>query len=206
MVVIGITGGIGVGKSTVAKMVEELGAVSIDADRVAHDVMQPRKLAWRQILEQFGRDLINNEQDVRINRNKLAARVFAEPQAREALEAIIHPRVSRHIKDRVHRLKRNRRVRMVVLDVPLLFETGSQQFVDEVVVVTAEPTVVRTRLQKRGLSEHEAAQRQAAQWDVSAKVALADRVIDNSGTSEQTRRQVKELWDQLVRTRRKRRA
>ena len=203
MIVVGVTGGLGMGKSTVAKMFQELGAVALDADRLARDVIEPRKLAWRQVLKRFGDDLVHNEEDVRINRKKLAARVFGDPKALKDLEAIVHPRVIREIRERLHRLKRNRRVRMVVLDVPLLFETGSNALAKVVVVVTATPKAVGARLRDRGMSDDDAARRAAAQWDVSAKVALADHVINNSGSEQQTRRQVKELWDQLVTTRRR---
>ncbi len=206
MIIVGITGTIGSGKSTVAKMFQELKAVVLDADQLARDVIEPRKLAWRQILKRFGEDLVHNEEDVRINRKKLAARVFGDPKALKDLEAIVHPRVLREIRERLHRLKRNRRVRMVVLDVPLLFETQSQHLADVVVVVTATPEVVRARLRDRGMSDEDAARRAATQWDVSAKVALADHVINNSGSETQTRRQVKELWDQLVTTRRRQHA
>ena len=206
MIIVGITGTIGSGKSTVAKMFQELKAVVLDADQLARDVIEPRKLAWRQILKRFGEDLVHNEEDVRINRKKLAARVFGDPKALKDLEAIVHPRVLREIRERLHRLKRNRRVRMVVLDVPLLFETQSQHLADVVVVVTATPEAVRARLRDRGMSDEDAARRAATQWDVSAKVALADHVINNSGSETQTRRQVKELWDQLVTTRRRQHA
>ena len=207
MIILGLTGGVGTGKSTVAKMFQDLKATVLDADRIAHDVMEPRKLAWRKILERFGEDLVHSEDDVRINRKKLAARVFNDPEALRDLEEIIHPRVLREIGDRLHRLKRNRRIRVVVLDVPLLFETESQSMADKVVVVNALPEATRVRLQKRGMSQEDATRREAAQWDLSAKVALADFVIDNSGGLAQTRRQVRELWDQLVvNTRHKRRA
>ena len=202
MIVIGVTGGLGTGKSTVARMFGQLGAVVIDADRLAHEVMEPKRLAWRQIIHTFGEGVLNDDRT--ISRKKLGERVFRDPEARRQLEAIVHPRVIRRIRERLGRLARNRRVRAVVLDVPLLVETGSEGMVDVVVVVTAPPEVQQERLSQRGMSIADIAQRRAAQWDVSAKVGLADHVVDNGNGMEQTRRQVKDLWNQLLGTRHRR--
>ena len=197
MIVIGVTGGVGTGKSTVARMFNDLGALVLDADRVAHQVMEPKRLAWRQIVKTFGSAILNEDQT--INRRRLAAIVFGDEQRRRALEAIIHPQVLRTMKQQLHRLKRSRRVRAVILDVPLLVEVGAQELVDALVVVTAPPEAQRERLKKHhGWSEEEANARIAAQWEVSAKVALADHEIDNSDGMEATRTQVKRLWNKLV--------
>ncbi len=192
MVVIGVTGGVGTGKSTVAKMFKQLGATVLDADVIAHQVMEPKRLAWRQIVKQFGEAMLNDDQT--INRKQLAARIFADEEARKRLERIIHPQVLRHIKQQLPRLKR-RRVSAVVLDVPLLLEVGAQRLVDVVVVVTAPPEVQQERLHaKHGWSEEEIAARRGAQWDVPAKVALADYVVENRHGLEATRTQVKQIW------------
>jgi dephospho-CoA kinase len=200
-VILGVTGGLGTGKSTVAKLLgENKRVVVLDADAIAHDVIQPRKLAWRQIVDRFGSDLAYNKEDARIDRKKLAAVVFNDTEALRDLEAIVHPRVLKQLKERLAKLRRELWVRLVVVDVPLLFEANAQDLVDHVVVVTAPPEVVRKRLRERGMSEDDAVGRQAAQMDLEAKVALADTVIDNSGGLEKTRRQVTELWDHLVNT------
>ena len=198
MVVIGVTGGVGTGKSTVATMFRQLGAVVLDADAMAHQVMEPKRLAWRQIVKTFGEGILNDDQTV--NRRRLAALVFQDEQSRKRLEDIVHPKVLRSIKHELHRLRRLRRVRAVVLDVPLLVEVGAQDLVDALVVVTAPPGAQRKRLQETyGWSDEETTARMAAQWNVSAKVALADRVVDNSEGVDVTRAQVKRIWNQLVR-------
>ena len=197
MVVIGVTGGLGTGKSTIAGMFKQLGAVVLDADVIAHEVMEPKKVAWRQILKTFGEDILN--EDHTINRGQLANVVFRDGQRRRELEAIIHPHVLRRIKQQLHRLRRTRGTRAVVLDVPLLVEVGAQDVVDALVVVTAPPEAQRERLKKTfRWSEEEMDARMAAQWDLAAKVALADHVVDNSDGVDVTRTQVKRIWNQLV--------
>ncbi len=198
MVVIGVTGGVGTGKSTVTKMFQQLGAVALDADVIAHQVMEPKRLAWRQIIKAFGQGVLNEDQTV--NRKRLAAVVFADEEQRKRLEGISHPKVLHVIKQQLHRLKRSRRVRAVVLDVPLLLEAGAQDLVDMLVVVSVPPGVARERLKKQyGWSKEETDARMAAQWDMSAKVALADEVVDNANGVDATRTQVKRIWNQRVR-------
>ena len=217
MVIIGLTGGLGTGKTTVARMFEQLGAVVLDADRVAYRAMEPKRLAWRNIVKAFGPDALN--EDGTINRRWLAERVFRDDEARRQLEAIVHPRVLRFLTDQIKRLahghdpsgplahektsrkRKSRRVKAVVLDVPLLLEANVQRLADAVVVVTAPPELQRQRLLARGMSETDIERRVAAQWDVSAKVALADFVVDNSGGLEHTRRQVIHAWNRLQKVR-----
>ncbi len=197
MVVIGVTGGLGTGKSTVAGMFKRLGAVVLDADHMAHHVMEPKRLAWRQIVKMFGEGVLNDDET--IDRRRLAALVFGDETKRRQLERLVHPRVLREIKQTLRRLRRARKVRAVVLDVPLLFEVGAQRQADALVVVTAPPPVARGRLMtKHGWTQEEIDARMRAQWELSAKVALADHVVDNSDGMDATRTQVKRLWNQLV--------
>ena len=197
MVVIGVTGGVGTGKSTVTHMFKQLGAVVLDADSIAHQVMEPKRLAWRQVVRAFGEGILNDDQT--INRAQLATRVFADAEARARLERIIHPHVLREIRQRLRRLARSRRIKAAVLDVPLLVEAGAHRLVDALVVVTAPPDIQRRRIrERRGWSAEEAESRIGAQWALSAKAALADHVIDNGNGVDATRTQVKRIWKQLV--------
>ena len=197
MIVIGVTGGVGTGKSTVARMFERLGAVVIDADVIAHQLMEPKKLAWRQIVKTFGREILNDDETV--NRKKLAAIVFKDAAQRKALEALLHPKVMRQIAYRLGELRRSKRIKAVVLDVPLLIEVGGQKLADALVVVTAPAEIQMKRLQKKyGWSKEDVHDRINAQWDLSAKAALADYVVDNGGSVDATRTQVKQLWKRLI--------
>lgn len=197
MVVIGVTGGVGTGKSTVARMFQKLGATVLDADAIAHELIEPKRIAWRKIVKTFGEGILNEDETV--NRKKLAALVFENEQDRQHLERIVHPGVMREMKQRLHRLKRSRRVRAVVFDIPLLFEAGAQDWVDARVVVVTTPEIQRERLQRnRGWSNKETEDRVHAQWNLSAKVELADYVVDNSDGVGSTRTQVKRIWDQLA--------
>ncbi len=201
--VVGVTGGPGTGKSTVAQLLTEFKAVVVDADHIAHEMIQPKKLGWRKVLQLFGDEIANS--DGTIHRKKLAARIFGDEAARRQLEAIVHPRVLRRINERLERLRKNKRVHVVVLDVPLLIEARMNTMVDALVVVTARPQVQRQRLRARGWSEEEMTQRMAAQWDLSAKAALADYVIDTSDGLAATTTQVGALWLKLLEHPRKRR-
>ena len=198
MIVIGVTGGVGTGKTTVANMLKRLGAaVVLDADALAHQAMEPKRLAWREIVKAFGEGVLNDDQTV--NRRRLAALVFQDEQSRRRIERIIHPRVLREIKVRLHRLRRTRKMQVVVLDIPLLIEAGAQDLADVLVVVTAPPDIQRKRLRDTfGWTDEEITARISAQWDLSAKAALADVVVDNADGVETTRTQVKRLWNRLV--------
>ena len=197
MVVIGVTGGVGSGKSTVAALFKRLGAVVLDADVIAHQLMEPKKLCWRKIVATFGRGILNDDETV--NRRKLASVVFADAERRKALEEILHPQVMRQISYQLRDLRKSKRIKAVVLDVPLLLEVGGQKLVDMLVVVTVPRAVQLLRLQKKyGWTKEEVNARIDAQWDLSAKEALADTVVDNAANVDDTRRQVKQIWKQLI--------
>jgi len=197
MIVIGVTGGVGTGKSTVAKMFQRLGAVVLDADAMAHRAMEPKRVVWRRIVKAFGEEVLNGDQT--INRRRLAELVFRDAHRRAQLEEIVHPHVARQMRREVHRLRRARRIPAVVLDVPLLVEVGARGWVDALVVVTAPPTIQRRRLARAyGWSAQETDERRAAQLKLSAKAALADDVVDNSDGVDATRTQVKRIWNKLV--------
>ena len=191
MRVLGLTGGIGSGKSMVAEMFAELGATVIDADRIARDIVEPGQPALGEIVSSFGRDILLP--DGRLHRAKLAEIIFGDPAARARLNAITHPRIRERMEVEV--AARRSGPGVLILDIPLLFENGRQSSVEKVIVVWVDLETQRRRLTERdGLTAEAAGQRIAAQMPLDDKRARADHVIDNSGDRENTRRQVEALY------------
>lgn len=198
MKVIGITGGISAGVSLIAAIFRELGAVVLEADRVAREVVAPGTDAYRRILEVFGRDLVLP--DGSLDRRKLGQIVFKDAVARRRLNAITHPEIRRRVQAQIEQMAVEHPDAVVLVDIPLLLDTaGRDAFdLDGVIVVLATPEQQISRLIARdGLTLEEAEQRLAAQRPLAEKALEADWVIDNTGTVERTRSQVEALWNEL---------
>jgi dephospho-CoA kinase len=199
MFVAGLTGGIASGKSTVAAIFQEAGAGLIDADRIAREVVEPGSPAYRDIVARFGRCILDD--DGGIDRKSLAALIFDDPAARRSLEAIIHPRVRMETARRLDFIRRNTPYALVIVDVPLLFETGMDCEYDAALVVyIPEPLQLARLMTRDGLSEAAALARIRSQLPIETKKSLATHVIDNSGSIEATRTQVLEIYRQLSRS------
>lgn len=195
MLKIALTGGAGTGKSTVARMFADLGAVVLSADEIAREVVRPRTPAWEALRREFGPDFFH--EDGSLNRVKLGRLVFAEPEALGRLNAIVHPAIIRELKRRLAELA-TRGTPLVIVEVPLLFETGREGEYDAVIVVDAPLSEQRARLKARDdRGEEEISGLLAAQMPLAEKRRRADYVVDNSGTLEETRRQVEKLWQLL---------
>ena len=195
MRLIGLTGGIASGKSLVSRQLQELGAAVIDADRIARDVVQHGTPGWEMIVREFGKSVIGS--DGELNRKTLGLLVFNNPTELERLNRITHPLILAEI-ERLLQKYGSGHESLVVLDAPLLFETGLGRFVDEVWVVTVDyQTQVKRLMARDRLTEQEARQRIAVQMPLEEKVRRADRTIDNRGTRSETERQVKEAWVNL---------
>jgi len=200
---IGLTGAIGSGKSLVARLFKDFGAAIVDADAIAREVVAPGAPAYDGIVRAFGPAVVRA--DGTLDRKALGDRVFADASARRALNALTHPHVRRRMAEEVARLGSAPEVEVIVLDIPLLLDTtdGRDLGLDGIVVVDADDDVRVGRLVARdGLSEADARRRLAAQMPLREKVARADWVIDNNGSLEHTREQVRTLWEAL-RTRRR---
>ena len=196
---IGLTGGIGSGKSMVAQRLRDLGAAVVDADAIAREVTAPGGPAYAAIVRAFGQSVLCC--DGSLDRKALAARVFADEAARRQLNALTHPHIRQRMAEEGARLAATPGVGVVVFDIPLLLETtdGSDLGLEGVVVVTAADAVRIARLTARdGLTPRDARQRLDAQMPLAQKVARADWVIDNNGSAEQTREQVVKLWEALL--------
>ncbi|WP_312099567.1 dephospho-CoA kinase [Corynebacterium dentalis] len=192
---IGVTGGIGSGKSTVSKRLQELGAVIIDADKVAREIVEPGQPALKELDEAFAGVL---NEDGTLNRAELARQAFATPEATEKLNSITHPR----IRERTNGLFAQAEQAgedVVVYDMPLLIENGETSRVDHVLVVDAPDEVrVRRLVESRGLDESDAKARIKAQIDRESRLAAADTVLDNGGTVDELLAQVDQFWSTTV--------
>ncbi len=196
MRLIGLTGGIASGKSTVARMLAERGAAVVDADLLAREVVEPGTPALAEIAAEFGPAVLLP--DGRLDRAALGAVVFADAPRRERLNAITHPRVGALMQERIAAALASD-APLVVVDIPLLFEGARQSLVEGVMLVWVPATVQLRRLVERdGLGQAEARARIAAQMPIDDKRALATWVIDNSGTPDATRDQVDQWWRENV--------
>lgn len=190
---IGLTGGIACGKSTVAGMLARKGALIIDIDRIAREIVEPGQPALAAIVDKFGQAVL--QEDGTLDRKKLGAIVFADPARRKELEQITHPAIRSVMKQRMQQYEADHPDRLVVVDVPLLYESRLEDYFDKVMVVYVPRDVQKRRLMARdSLSGEEAEQRLRAQMDIEEKKRRADIVIDNSGTPEETERQLDRFW------------
>jgi dephospho-CoA kinase len=196
MILVGLTGGVATGKSTVAKMFKQCGAAVINADLLARQVVEPGKPAWRAIVKQFGKTVLN--QDHSLDRQALGSIVFHNPKKRRQLERIIHPRVAREQQRLVRRIATRKPNSIVIYEVPLLFEVGVDKRVDKTIVVTADRKTQIARLKKRnGLSGAEAIRRIRSQMPLAKKIQRADHVLIGTLPRPSLRRQVGQLLKSL---------
>lgn len=193
MLKIGLTGGIGSGKSTVAALLAERGAVVVDADRLAREVVEPGTPGLTAIAEEFGPGVLT--EDGALDRPALASVVFADPAARARLDAIVHPRVRARAAELAAAAPPGS---VVVQDVPLLVETGQAGSFDLVLVVETEPETRVARLVDRGLSAADARARIASQATDEQRRAVADVVLRNDGAPEELAAQVQRFWSERV--------
>jgi dephospho-CoA kinase len=191
--IIGLTGSIASGKSTVSNMLKEKGYPIVDADKIARQVVEPGTPVIKEIAEHFGDEVLN--EDGSLNREKLGERIFKNEEERKKLNSIIHPAIRNEmIRQKEQWISKG--AGTVILDIPLLFESKLQSFVEKIIVVSVTPEIQKQRLIARNeLNEQEAADRINSQLLMVEKEAGADAVIDNNGTIEETKMQVETLLD-----------
>ncbi|MEW6774975.1 MAG: dephospho-CoA kinase [Bdellovibrionota bacterium] len=195
MLIVGLTGGIACGKSTVAGMFESLGARVLDADQVARDIVRPGLPAHEEIKTTFGPGVI--APDGAIDRTALGKIIFADPAARARLNAITHPRIAQESARKLNELRESG-TQVALYEAALLVETGSYRLYGGLIVVTARPEIQVERLMKRdGITREAALEKITSQMPMEKKTAVADWIIDNSGTPNATRPQVEKVWLEL---------
>lgn len=198
MIVVGLTGGIGSGKSTVAALLTALGAHLVDADRIAHEVVEPGTPALAQIVERFGEEVLDDAG--RLDRVRLAALVFADADDRDDLNAIVHPAVGAEMLRQLAAAQEADPAGVAVLDIPLLAEGGRDRYALDLVVVVDTPidVAVHRLVTDRGFEEADARARVAAQATREQRRAIADIIIDNSGPPEALEAQVAAAWQVIT--------
>jgi dephospho-CoA kinase len=191
-IVIGITGSFGSGKTTVAKILKSFGAEVIDADRIAHSIIQPQRNTYKKIIKLFGRGILKNNKTV--NRHKIAEIVFRDKILLKKFNNIMHPEIIRIMKNKVRTLGG----RVIALDAPLLLEAGLKKMVDKLIVVKiGRKTQIGRLLKKTSLEKPSILKRIKAQMPLENKVRLADFVIDNSSSVKNMKKQLKRVWAQF---------
>jgi dephospho-CoA kinase len=193
----GLTGGIASGKTTAAAMLAEAGAYIIDADRIARQVVQKGTPAWQAIRAHFGSAILLA--DGQIDREALGTIVFRDPNAKAVLNGIVHPHVLEVIQAEIGRLIKRHPEELLVLDVPLLIESGWQAYLSVVILVYVPEAIQKARLMQRdGLGAADAEARIRAQMPIEAKRAHADYIVDNTGSRAATRRQIFAIYEQII--------
>ena len=199
MLVIGLTGGIGTGKSEAARHMVSLGAALIDADVVGHEAYTPHAEAWQQVVGAFGEGILQPSGE--IDRRSLGAIVFSDPEQLARLNGIMHPLMARMVQERIEALEAEG-AKVVVVEAALLFEAGWDSLVQEVWVTdSSEDAVIHRLSQRNGMSEEEARKRLDSQMSRAERLGRADVVIDNSGDVAEMRETISELWETRVKER-----
>jgi len=194
---VGLTGGIATGKSTVSHMLRGLGAEIIDADLLAREVVEPGRPAWHEIVGEFGRDVVSP--DGTLDRRKLGAIVFADPERRKRLEAITHPAIRAAVQARLDELAARGFAGIVFYDAAILIEALGHKDMERLVVVITDEATQAARLRGRdGTDDAQGRRRIASQMPLAEKAKLADYVIDNSGDREATAEQVRRVFAALM--------
>lgn len=192
MTIVGLTGSVGTGKSTVTDFFRELGAYIIDWDELARQVVRPHSKAWTEIVEYFGKGFLN--EDMTINRQKLADAVFSDKKKVERLNQMVHPEVFKEDEKITNEIKRRDPDALIIKDIPLLFEVTLPISADKVIVVAAREQTQLRRLEQKGMTREDAQNRIRSQLPLEEKIKFADFVIDNDGPPKETRRQVEEIY------------
>ena len=195
MIIVGLTGSVGTGKSTVTNFFRQMGAYVIDWDELAREVVHPHSKAWKEIVEYFGKDFLN--EDLTINRQKLAEIVFSDKEKVTKLNQIVHPEVFKEDERITNEIKSLDPDALIIKDIPLLFELTRPVLVDKIVVVSASEQTQLRRLEEKGMSREDVQSRIKSQLPLEEKIKSADFVINNDGSLEETKRQVEEIYSLL---------
>jgi len=198
MLIVGLTGGVGSGKTIVSQTLREEGAYLIDADQIARELVTPHSPTWNELVQVFGKGIL--KEDKSLDRKRLAQRVFSNPKERTLLNQVIHPRIKEEINRRKEEILQKDPEAIIIIDAALLVELGEHREMDKVIVVVAPDDQRIERLKRRdGMSEEEAQKVISSQMPQEEKMKVADFVIRNEGTLEETKQRARELFQELKR-------
>jgi len=193
--VIGLTGGMGSGKSTVSKFLAELGAVIIDADKIGHKSYLPNTETWRELVKTFGEGILASNKA--IDRKKLGMIIFDNPEKLKQFNAIVHPPMFEIAREKIEESRR-KQTKIIILDAPILFEANWTPLVDEVWVVAAnEETILKRAAARTGLTEEQIRSRINTQMSDEERIQKGNVIVFNNGTMEELKEKVQKLWDNL---------
>ena len=196
MLIVGLTGGVASGKTTVSQVLKEEGAYIIDADRIARELVRPHAPAWKKLVRAFGKEILR--EDGSIHRKKLADKVFVDLRQRKLLNQILHPRIRKEMEQKAKEIGQKDPEAIVVIDAPLLVELGDHRWMDKLMVITSTQKQQIKRLEERdGVNREEALRMLASQMPVKDKVKLADFVIRNEGSLQKTKKETREIFQEL---------
>jgi dephospho-CoA kinase len=196
LLIVGLTGGVASGKTTVSQILREEGAYLIDADQIARELVRPYTPAWNELTKVFGKEILR--EDGSIHRKRLGAKVFSNPEQRNLLNQILHPRIKAEMNKRVKEIGQKDPNAIIVIDAALLIELGDHRQMDKVIVVTATEKQQIERLKKRdGVDQEEAQKVLSSQMALEEKMKVADFVICNERSFEETSRRVREVFQEL---------
>jgi len=199
VLIVGLTGGIVGGKSTVASMFKDLGVKIVDADKLGHSVILPHRPAWKKIIRLFGKDFLRK--DLTIDREKLGKIVFANQTLLKKLNEITHPEIIKLIKKEINLAKNKTysQEKVLIIDAALIYEAKIDRLMDKIIVVYIdEDEQVKRLIRRNNLSKEEALHRIKSQMSTKEKVKMADYIIDNSSSLDKTKKQVEKIWKNLV--------
>lgn len=197
--IVGLTGGIVGGKSTVASMFKDLGAKIINADKLGHSVILPHRPAWKKIVKIFGKDILQN--GLTVNREKLGKIVFANQTLLKKLNKITHPEIIKLIIKEINLAKNKtyNQQKILIIDAALIYEAKMDRLMDKIIVIYInEDEQVKRLIRRNNLSKEEALQRIKSQMPMKEKVKIANYVIDNSSSLDKTKEQVEKIWEELM--------
>jgi len=198
MLIVGLTGGVASGKTVVSRILREEGVYLIDADQIARELVLPHKPAWNELIRVFGKEILR--EDGSIHRKKLAAKVFSDPQERKLLNQILHPRIKKEMDKRTKEIGQKDPEAIIVIDAALLVELGDHREMDKLIVVTSTEEQQIERLKRRdGVNQEQARGILSSQMPLEEKLKVADFVIQNKGSIEETKRRAKEIFRELKR-------